>query len=78
MWALGLRSATNHLGTNTTSLCEGYHSFIKDIFACLVTHARRLDHMIYILLSRIREHYSARSHQQQLGTPGPQLLCNRL
>lgn len=62
-----MRSTTNHLATNTTSLCEGYHAFIKDIFACLVRHARRLDHMLYILLHRIREHYSARSQQQQFG-----------
>ena len=68
MWALGMRAWTNHLDANTTSLCEGYHSFIKDLFASLVRHARRLDHMIFILLSRVREHYSARARYQQFGT----------
>jgi hypothetical protein len=67
MWALGLRTDVNHLSANTTGVCEGYHSFIKDIFAGIVRRARRLDHMLHILLHHIRAHYTARTHAAAFG-----------
>jgi hypothetical protein len=67
MWALGLRVMVNHLSANTTGLCEGYHSFIKDIFAGIVRRARRLDQILWILLNQIRAHYTARATGAQFG-----------
>ena len=59
------------MSANTTGLCEGYHSFIKDIFAGIVRRARRLDQIIWILLNQIRAHYTARATGAHYG----EFLC---
>jgi hypothetical protein len=58
----------NHLSANTTGLCEGYHSFIKDIFAgidasCLPAGPDPVDPA-----SQIRAHYTQATGAQFAST----------
>lgn len=75
MWVIGMRAFVCRQGANTTGVCEGYHSFLKRLAGQMAGGSRRMDHLIWLLLSKVTEIYTARAHLRHNGTVTVSILC---
>jgi hypothetical protein len=61
MWAICFREKVNHGDDNTTSICEGYHSALKQVLRAEFTEGLRVDRFIHHLFEFVAAEFVHRS-----------------
>ena len=80
MWCLGVRQHTCTSNQNTTSVSEGWHSFLKGSADVVQkVRRRRADWLFHILENKVVPYYQAQVAVKHLGMQlSAQLLCVHL